>query len=85
MPFFEIINMNFKYQYSVSMLLKTYMENEGRYVLVMPPKPDSLYPAESFETAKSNAVLNAAKYFGSGILIISIVHTLYFCYCLGSL
>lgn len=63
MPFFEVINMNYEYQYSVSRLLKTYLEDDNRYALVLPPKPDSLYPSESFETTKARAESYGAKYF----------------------
>ncbi len=79
-PFFELINVHSDYQYSTSKLLKTYVDNAGRYQLILPARPQegSYYPetfAESWENAKSQG----AAYFLTGemnaleeILIVSI-------------
>lgn len=57
MPFFEIINVNSDYQYSTAKLLKSYVDENQKYTLIIPPKPDTLIniPAVSKiqETAKS--------------------------------
>jgi hypothetical protein len=57
MPFFEIINVNSDYQYSTAKLLKNYVDENLKYILIIPPKPDTLIniPAVSKiqETAKS--------------------------------
>ncbi len=68
MPFFETINMNHEYQYSVSKLFKSYLEDENRFSLILPSKSDSLYYSEPFETTKAKAASYGAKYFIIGEL-----------------
>lgn len=57
MPFFEIINVNSDYQYSTAKLLKSYVDENLKYTLIIPTKPDTLInipPVSKIqETAKS--------------------------------
>ncbi|TAL68659.1 MAG: hypothetical protein EPN82_10300 [Bacteroidetes bacterium] len=58
MPFFELINVHADYQYSVARLFKNYVDEQGRYILIIPQRADSLIAQpplnEIRETAKSN-------------------------------
>ena len=47
-PFFELINVDEGYQYSTSKLFKTYMDQDGRYQMTLPPRPEGLAGAQTF-------------------------------------
>lgn len=68
MPFFEVINLNAEYQYSASRLLKSYMDERGRYMLLLPEKPEGLYPVQPADQVKSKAASLGAKYYIIGDL-----------------
>lgn len=42
MPFFELINIHEDYQFSLARLFKSYVDEAGRYELVLPERPDSV-------------------------------------------
>jgi hypothetical protein len=79
-PYFELINVNSGYQYSTSKLLKTYVDNAGKYQLVLPPKQiDGFYFPESMAETRENAIAKGATYFLVGemnaledIMIVSV-------------
>jgi hypothetical protein len=71
---------NGDYQYSTSKLLKTYIDNAGRYQIILPARPQegSYYP-ESFAETWGNAKSQGTAYFLTGemnaledIMIVSI-------------
>lgn len=79
-PFFELINIHEDYQYSTSKLLKTYIEREGKYQLILPRKPtEGSYLPETFAESQERAKTQGTNYFLSGemnaledLMIISI-------------
>ena len=66
LPYLEVINMHHDYQYTLSKLLKTYTDDRGTYTMILPPKPDSLYPLESMEETRAKAKELGAAYFMKG-------------------
>jgi hypothetical protein len=66
MPLFEVINMHPDYQYSTSKLFKTYVENNNKYLLIMPEKHDTLTPVEPIDVIKQKAAENQCSYFITG-------------------
>ncbi|MEO9477458.1 MAG: hypothetical protein ABJG41_18070 [Cyclobacteriaceae bacterium] len=79
-PYFEMINVHGGYQYSTSKLLKTYIDNAGRYQLILPPKQEEGdYFPETFAETRENALAQGAPFFLTGemnaledIMIVSI-------------
>lgn len=67
-PYFELINMHPDYQYSVSKLFKTYVDNHSNYEVIMPAKPDSLYSPETKTETMKRAQKYQANYFIKGEL-----------------
>lgn len=67
-PFFELINVNYQYQYSTAKLLQGYMDETGRYQLVLPTRPDSLVAVPNAEQARSKAQSLGCPYFIMGDL-----------------
>ncbi len=67
-PYFELINMHPDYQYSVSKLFKTYVDNNSSYEIILPTKPDSVYDYETQAQSIKNAKQHQAKYFIKGEL-----------------
>ena len=55
MPFFELINVHSDYQYSTARLFKNYIDEQGRYTLVIPQKPDSVANALPIEKVRETA------------------------------
>jgi hypothetical protein len=68
MPYFEVINIHPDYQYSASRLLKTYVDNNNKYLLILPEKYDSTYKLESIEESRQKAASLNAKYYLRGEL-----------------
>ena len=67
-PYFEMINMHPDYQYSVSKLFKTYVDNNSHYEVVIPPKPDKIYSPETKAETMKKAKQHQADYFIKGEL-----------------
>ncbi len=63
MPYFELINVNWDYQYSTARLFKNYLEDHKKYTLVLPPKPDSLFEPMAFDDVRRVAKEKKCKYF----------------------
>lgn len=62
-PLFELLNVHPDYQYSTSKLLKTYVDSNGRYEMVLPSKTDSLSGMETLDEIQNKARLLNANYF----------------------
>lgn len=80
MPYFQIENMHWEYQISAAKIFRTYLNNENKYVLILPETKDSIYPKETFVETVSNAKAAGAKYFITGemnalndVMVISMV------------
>lgn len=77
---FEVLNMHPDYQYSISKLYKSYLDNLNVYNLILPDKKDSLYK-ESLVKTMQNAKNAGASHFAVGeintvnnnLLVITIV------------
>ncbi|MCX6154472.1 MAG: hypothetical protein NT007_09950 [Candidatus Kapabacteria bacterium] len=54
-PFFELINVPAEYQYSTVHLLKSYIEEQGKYSVAIPPKGDSIVVQPSLEKCQATA------------------------------
>ncbi len=69
-PYFEMINIDndIELQYAASKLLKTYIEENHNYHVILPKKPDDLYPTEDF----LESIENAGKYSAEYLLIAEI-------------
>ncbi|MEQ9405712.1 MAG: hypothetical protein RIM99_19130 [Cyclobacteriaceae bacterium] len=68
-PYFELINIeeNEELQYSTSRLIKSYIENNHDYVIILPEKaPEGYFENESQLTSKANAQRISAQYFMDG-------------------
>jgi hypothetical protein len=68
MPFFEVLNIHFDYQYSISKLYQTYVNDINEYEIVLPPKADSIYPVESLEETMNKAQSMSAPFFIKGVM-----------------
>lgn len=55
MPFFEVINLNEDYQYSLSKLFQEYVSKEGKYEILLPEWKNEPYPNENNEVTQSKA------------------------------
>lgn len=65
MPMFEVLNLHPDYQYSISKLYKTYLDNLNVYFLVLPEKRDTLYN-EPLTKTMQYAKEAGAVYFATG-------------------
>jgi hypothetical protein len=63
MPFFELINVHSDYQYSVAKLFKNYVDEQNKYSLIIPAKPDSLVTQPSIEKVRETAKSLNCQYF----------------------
>jgi len=63
MPYFQVENMHWQYQVSTTKILKTYLNMNNKYELVLPELKDSIYSKETFEQTAANASALNAKYF----------------------
>lgn len=63
MPFFELINVNSDYQYSVARLFKNYVDEQGRYILIIPQKSDSLVNQPPLTQIQETARMYECKFF----------------------
>lgn len=68
MPFFEVINLNEDYQYSLSKLFQKYVSNEGKYEIMLPEWKNEPYPNENNEVTQSKARELAVPFFIKGNL-----------------
>lgn len=68
MPLVEVLNIHTDYQYTISKLFKTYVDNNGKYEILLPYKSDTLYFKETFEESKLKAAALNAPYFIIGEL-----------------
>lgn len=73
------------YQYSTSKLFKTYVDSHNKFLVILPPKTDTIYLSESFDLAQKNATELNCQYFVLGefnrmgevvIITISLYNTL---------
>jgi TolB-like protein len=55
MPFFEMINVHPDYQYSTARLFKGYVEETGRYELVIPERSDALSRQQGLASIRTTA------------------------------
>ena len=79
MPFFELINVHSDYQYSTARLFKNYVDEDKRYTLIIPQKPDSMVSQPSAEKIRETAKSLNCEYYMIGdmnrigeIVIISV-------------
>ena len=63
MPFFELINVHSDYQYSVARLFKNYVDEQGKYILIIPQKADTLVEQSHIDVIRENAKANDCQYF----------------------
>lgn len=68
MPFFEVLNIHHDYQYSISKLYQTYVNDINEYEIVLPPKADSIYPVESLEETMNKARSMSTPFFIRGVM-----------------
>ncbi len=55
MPFFELINVHSDYQYSTAKLFKSYVDEAGRYVVLIPERSDSLVRQPPLDSVRETA------------------------------
>jgi hypothetical protein len=63
MPFFELINVHPDYQYSTARLFKNYVDEQKKYTLIIPAKPDSSITQPSIEKIRETAKSLNCQYF----------------------
>lgn len=68
MPLVEVLNIHTDYQYTISKLFKTYVDNNGKYEILLPYKSDTVYFKETFEQSKLKAAALNTPYFVIGEL-----------------
>lgn len=54
-PYFDLINVHPDYRYPTSHLFKSYVDNRGKYRLILDPRPDSTYRTPSLDSARVRA------------------------------
>jgi hypothetical protein len=68
MPFFEVINIQEDYQYSLSKLFQKYVKDQGKYEILLPEWNNELYPKENNEVTQSKARELGVPFFIKGNL-----------------
>lgn len=68
MPFFEVINIQSDYQYSLSRLFQKYVKDQGKYEILLPVWNNEAYPSENNEATQSKARELGAPFFIKGNL-----------------
>jgi hypothetical protein len=68
MPFFEVVNLNQDYQYSLSELFQKYVKSEGKYEILLPGRKNETYPRENNETTQLKAKELGTPFFIKGNL-----------------
>jgi len=68
MPFFEVMNMHRDYQYSTSRLFKTYVDNNNKYILILPDRSDTLPSDKSDEKVRKRASELNCPFYITGAL-----------------
>lgn len=68
LPFFEALNLETSYQYSITKLYKAYLEQTGRYEVILSEKRDSMALSEPLGQARESAEAMNANHFIMGAL-----------------
>jgi len=63
MPYFEVLNLAYDYQYSISKLFQGYVRDQGKYEIVLPAWNNEQYPNESQDETQSRARELGAPFF----------------------
>ena len=63
MPYFEVLNMAYDYQYSLSKLFQQYVQDQGKYEILLPAWNNEQYPHESQDETQSRARELGAPFF----------------------
>lgn len=63
MPYFEVLNLAYDYQYSLSKLFQQYVQDQGKYEIVLPAWNNEQYPNESQEETQLKARELGAPFF----------------------
>ena len=68
MPFFEVMNIQDEYQYSLAKLFQKYVSDQGKYEIMLPEWNNEPYPKENKEQTQSKARELGVPFFIKGDL-----------------